>query len=351
MEKTKKRMKPATKIKLILVGMALCLVGAFFMLKTMDEAQYKYENQATVTVKDGVADPSGFNGTLKVEKDGKFRFIADWGDWENYDPALATGFITAVTVKDSSGTLMFETSGESLHAESVEMDLTAGEYALEFKFLGSKETFDEYCMEEGFAVGGDSIGIFKDGTWDRTFTVKAKEVTRNAYIFGVTCGLTFGLLLVALIATLGTMGRKEGGPKYDERQIAEQGKAYKYGFFTGLIMCSLHLIFDLVGVDLHIDKSVMLFLIIVIPVCVSATHMILHDAYFQLNENKRFLIICLAAIGILNLVFAVKEIASGTLLVNGVLTFMKSTNLFSALMMFYIILITGIKSYLDKKED
>lgn len=52
------------------------------------------------------------------------------------------------------------------------------------------------------------------------------------YYYGVFAGIVLGLLLVLIIVL---MNRKKGLDKYDERQIAGRGKAFRAGFFTLLI--------------------------------------------------------------------------------------------------------------------
>ena len=351
-KKEKKCLKTATKIKIAILGMAATVLGFVLLINYYPDGKYEIGRTETITVTDGKADPAGFSETLNIEKSGKYQIHAEWGDWQNYDPATQSGFITVFTLKNPEGLTLFETTGESLSVDSIDYDLDKGSYSLEFKFRCSQEEPDKYCEEHQYKNDSEPADLFKNGSWERRFVVFAKDNNdKLGSAIAVCLGVLFGLFLVSLIVALGTMGRKAGAPKYDERQIAEQGKSYKYGFFTALIICALHLVFDMAGIDHHLEKSVMLLIIIVVPVAVAATHMILHDAYFQLNENRKFMTISLAIIGICNLFFAIKEIADGKFIVDGVVTFLGACNLIAALMLFYIIVILGIKAYLDKKEE
>ena len=91
--------------------------------------------------------------------------------------------------------------------------------------------------------------------------------------------------------------------------------------------------------------------VMVVMVAVVATPLIMKDAYFSLRENKRFLIIVVGLLGLLNLAIGVGAIASGRIMADGKVSFMGGANLAAAALLIYIEIAIIIKSIIDKKED
>lgn len=170
--------------------------------------------------------------------------------------------------------------------------------------------------------------------------------TGLAMILGVICGI---LIVVIIFAIKGI--RNKGRAKYDERQIAVQGKAYKTAFFTMLILAGLYVSIDLVGIDLPVQPSLAVFTIIVISVCVMATPMILKDAYFELHDNRKRIIIGLLFLFIGNAFPAVAKLTTDGLMENGELNFLGTSNLLCSFLMLYILVLYWIKTLIDKRED
>ncbi|MBP5298295.1 MAG: hypothetical protein J6Z09_04015 [Lachnospiraceae bacterium] len=240
MDKEKKglHLKRATKLKIIFAGLLTTVAAMFATIYLADDQTYNLSRKLAVTVEDGVAHPGNVSGGFDIKKAGKFGFKSEWGDWENYNPETQSGFITALTIKDPAGEVIFETTGESLKADSQILDLKEGPYTLEYVFLANQEDYDAFLLEHFGEKSEEPADCFKDGTWERNYTLVADESHPKAVVVGAFFGLIFGGFLAALLMVLGTRDDKSV-PKYDERQIAEQGKAYKYGFFTALIMLAL----------------------------------------------------------------------------------------------------------------
>ena len=172
----------------------------------------------------------------------------------------------------------------------------------------------------------------------------------NEASLGLVMGILCGILITVIIFSVKSI-RNKGKVKYDERQIAVQGKAYKIAFFTLLILDGLYACTDLIGLELPVSPSLAVFTNIVIAVCVMATPMILQDAYFQLNDNRKLIIIGLLFLLIGNAVPAVGKLVTEGLMENGKLSFIGTSNLLCSFMMLYILALYGIKTLIDKKEE
>ncbi|SDA43992.1 hypothetical protein SAMN02910368_00504 [Lachnospiraceae bacterium G11] len=352
MDKEKKglHLKRATKLKIIFAGLLTTVAAMFATIYFTDDQSYNLSWIINVTVEDGATDPAYSSGGFDIKKAGKFKFKAQWGDWENLDPETQAGFITALTIKDSAGEVIFETTGESLKAESRIFDLEEGGYTLEYRFLANQEDLDAYLLEHFGEKSEEPADCFKDGTWEREYSLVADESHPKAVVVGALFGLIFGGFLAALLMVLGTRDDKNV-PKYDERQIAEQGKAYKYGFFTALMMLALVACSGLLQIEIPMEQSMLCTFVVVVMVAVMATPLIMKDAYFSLRENKRFLIIVVGILGLVNLAIGVGAIASGRIMADGKVSFMGGANLAAAALLIYIEIAIIIKSIIDKKED
>ena len=346
MVKKIKNMKSATKIKILLVAMLALLMGFLFMIFHTPEDQ-EFTVSRTITIKDGVADVKEFEAgfTANPEKEGKYTIRSTWDD-EEY------GFISALEFKDVNGNTFFDFTGGWCDVTSEEVKIPAGQCTIIFKVLSNEDEFATYCKEHfgDYTVEDSDEFAFKDGTYEMNYRIEVKESTQKAFVLGILFGVGFGMLLVALIVVISTYNKKPG-PKYDERQIAVQGKAYKYAFFTMLILCGIGLVLDAVDAIPFLSEGVYTFICVMISLCVAATIMILQDAYFQLNENRKFITIMIIILAILNLLMGMGAFASGRAYVDGVFRFEGATNLIVAAAMFYIIIVLVIKTIRDKKED
>ncbi len=122
----------------------------------------------------------------------------------------------------------------------------------------------------------------------------------KAYAIGLGIGVLAGLAgyLIWWLAC----GRK-CGRKYDERQIAAQGRAAKAAFFTNLIYTAACIaVFTAMEAPSAVVQTA-LFLGLLLSVGVYAVVCILRDAYFNLSDSPRKTLILLgvlAAIQFLN---------------------------------------------------
>ena len=166
-------------------------------------------------------------------------------------------------------------------------------------------------------------------------------------------GLFFGIAIVAIISLVTRfLSKDKGTTKYDEMQERTRGIAYKYAFWTVLLIEGLlgvlglteaYSTFPLRGFMLH-------FTVMIIGIMVQVCYSIWHHAYIGLNTNVKKFIICCSFLSIANFLGAIRGIAQGTMLVDGILEF-PYVQLLCALMFIIIAVEFAIRNHLDKKED
>ncbi len=337
-------MSKKSKNVIIILACMITLVCA--LVAILPGYHYSTKLNTTVTVKDGKVDPASARAGLPIGRSGKYVFTADW--WLENDP----GFVTALSISDETGREVFSVSGQELMCDSVVMDLQAGIYTCEFEFLADAASYAAYCQahfpEEDIADFDDSF--VKDGTWDMVYSIEAGPAYRSGYIIGIMAGILFGILFIALVAVL---ARKDttAVSKYDERQIAMQGKAAKYAFYTMLVYSmAAAVILDLNLVPV-ISPAVLLFAGAMLGAGVMVTYALLKDAYFKMNESKRTWIIAFGIITVFNVFLGIISLARNEILADGILRISEVGNLLCGVLMAYILILCCVKNIIDRREE
>jgi hypothetical protein len=120
-------------------------------------------------------------------------------------------------------------------------------------------------------------------------------------VIGIGIGLGIYFLLFRYL-------RGKGGSvfsKYDERQKAAQGKAYRNGYWTLVGLLALWYVANLCDIWLPSGRNLTILIVMLAGVLVYVVSCILMDAYIGLNDNRKRSIISLSVVGVLNLVLAV----------------------------------------------
>ncbi len=168
---------------------------------------------------------------------------------------------------------------------------------------------------------------------------------------GQSVGLAIGVALGLVVAIIILKAINKDGKmitKYDEMQEKARGKAYKYAFWT---VIGLEAIMAIIrsGVDeIPIEDLLVHFIIIVLGIMVQVTYAIWHDAYVGINTNPQKYAIFAILISVINLFFGGMAIASGRMIVDGVLRF-PFGNIICGLIFVIIGVEVFIKNYIDKK--
>lgn len=164
-------------------------------------------------------------------------------------------------------------------------------------------------------------------------------------------GFLTGLLLVFAVSAIISIIKKKNNKKtaeYDERQILARGSAFSTAFFTSMIYMIVCAMLDILEVK-WAEFSVQMFLGLFLSATVFASVCILKDAYFT-DRSKRMPFIVIFLLVIVSNMFAlIMNIIDGeSMLTNGILN-SNIINAGAAVMFIVILIVTIIKSIMDKK--
>ena len=123
----------------------------------------------------------------------------------------------------------------------------------------------------------------------------------NNYYFGVFLGVF--LLLIIIRRKF-----KFTECKYDERQTAIRGKAYKYAMITGVIAGIIAAI--LVETDMFpVTGSLAIIMVSLLMITVYTVYMVISGVYFGISGNWKRWTVLISAIGLFNLIIGIGRIA------------------------------------------
>lgn len=168
------------------------------------------------------------------------------------------------------------------------------------------------------------------------------------YLLGFLCGVA----AVAVIAfVVGFVMRKKGKKacRYDERQEAIQGRAYKAAFVTLAVYELVCGFFDLCTGLVWCDRIVGAFIGVAIALAVFGVSGILSDAYFRNGENQGLFAALFAFVSVVNIGFGIWKIIDGEFVVDGVLTH-HCLNMVVGLMFVPMLIAMLVKRVRDKRE-
>lgn len=159
-------------------------------------------------------------------------------------------------------------------------------------------------------------------------------------------------IIVAIVAFLMTKSvREESQKKYDERQLTEQMKGYKYGFFSVLLFLIVYAVIGNMTDMSWFTPDAVAITGIGIGVAVFAAYSIWKGAYFnsQMKSQKN---VCwlFGIVGIMNAWLATTKILSGQMIEEGELTG-AYMNLVIGVLFLVIFLVSCVKELKDRKEE
>ena len=341
-----RRYDMSKKGKTLLVLVALLLAAVSVMIAIAPKNNYSAKLNTVVDVSGAETQPGFTQTVLTVKKDGLYQFSADW--WMDEAP----GFVTGLIVYDEAGNSVFSVTGNMLSADSAIRNLKKGRYTFRFQPLTSAEAYRAYVTENfpGEEIGEVDESVFFDGTFNMCYLVEIKEYMKNAKLISTLFGVVVGCLLVAIVLVASKKETPAIG-KYDERQIAAQGEAFKYGFYTMMVYMLILLICHASGVDIPLETGLQILVGILISAAVLATILIMKDAYFRLDENRIGWIMFFVAMALLNLVIGAVNIMNGNNIADGKLTTAGNANLFCGVVLAYLLIVILVKTVKDRKEE
>lgn len=166
------------------------------------------------------------------------------------------------------------------------------------------------------------------------------------YSLGIICGIAATIVFcICMKKIIRKMGGKFGGCRmmketaFDERQLLARGQAYKYAFFTLMAYVAIAgLLNEASNVSFLMSFGGM-WIGVCIAIGVFAITCILKDAYMNLYENAKGVIMMFSVIGLVDVALGLRVfLHKGSLLENGVVS-LDSTNLVVGILVLVIVVV------------
>ncbi len=334
-----------------------CVMGIMFVLSVVlyffPRHNYSTNTTVMVEIEDGVALRGKLQPTITVNKSGEYVMIMDWMD--NEEPS----FITGIFVTDGNGNEIFSGTGSLARIETLPKKLSKGKYRFNIEFLASPEAFDAFAKQHGLddeeTVNPVASDFYKDGTAFMKYTVSVRESGQQFTLAMLIGAMIVGILLTVIILNVSRKG-EACSQVYDERQIVNRGKAYKYAFITMLIyMVLLEVCYaaaDFVGsFKMPVDNMTLILVGILISVLVYAIYAILKDAYFRPDDNRSFLFGFYIVLTVMDIVIGIYHVINGDAVKDGMITFFGCGGLLAGIAMAILIAVVIIKRVQDKRSE
>ena len=114
--------------------------------------------------------------------------------------------------------------------------------------------------------------------------------------------------------------RRKQQKKFDERQIAAQGRAFKYAYLTLILYLLVYAILDMGFKIVWCELIFGIALGIAFSLSTYFAYCIFQDAYFGVGESKPGALIGVNIIGLSQLLMVVECIEDGSIVENGIIT-------------------------------
>ena len=338
----KKWLVPAL-IAVLFVGI---LGIAFWANKEESVTQFWFKEE--INVVEGVADITEHTIPFTLEEDDTYIVNVKW-------TAEKPGLISGVVLYDDADEISFYCTGDTVDAESIELELEAGEYYAKYMYFTNPEAFETFITTVDATLPEDA------GTYDyaenESFTMTyhfninyaSSLAYRMGYLVGMLVGVAVGLILVALCFKYVRI-RKGSNFEYDERQQLARGNGFKYAYVTGIVYNGVLCLFTATGIPVPVAQSVLIMIGILLTVLVYVIYCIQHDAYVSLNENANRLMIVFTVIGVINTFIGVMHLIHGTMFKDGVFTF-HGMNLLCGIFMLVVTVVLFAHTKLQSSEE
>ena len=302
-----------------------------------------------IHVVDGVADITEHSIPFDLAEDGTYVVKVKW---ENEKAGLVSG----IALRNEAGEIVFFCTGDTVNAESTEMELKAGTYQAQYLYFTNLEELMEaaaladevtYDNMQEFAIEGNE-------TYEMTYHFNISRIRSTEYNLGLLCGMLVGVvcgLVVVMLMFKYVKVKKDGSSfEYDERQQVARGNGFKYGYITSIIYNAVLCFIAMLGNPLPIDMSVLILAGILLSILVYVVYCIQHDAYVSLNENANRLMVVFAIIGGVNSLIGIIHIMEGTMIEDGMITF-RCMNLLCGIMMLAVTGILFVHTKLQARDE
>ena len=343
------------KVRNLILILGSIVVFIALLLIFYPKNNYSSNFETNVTIRDSSAENDTFETSVDVKRKG--IYVISFSFWQGESPNYRVpGFISGITILDEKGNIVKATSAGALEIEYTPITLEKGKYTLKVKVLSDQKSYDEFCQKYlDMPSSADTIDIFKDGSWQMHYNFKIQQYV-GLFIIGLIAGSIF--LVAVLMIPILDFARidKDKTKQYDERQIAMQGKAYKYAFYTILIYFSLIALLTLLNdlplfIKLPFSSDLLIIFGLLLGIIVFAVTAVMKDAYFSLNDNKNFFITFFSILAFVNLAFGIYHIAHGDIARDNGFTMVNFGNLLFGTAMLVLLISMLLKKIKDRKKN
>lgn len=339
-------MKKKWLVPVLIAVLFVGIVGIAF-LANKEESVTEFWFDEEINVVDGVADITEHSIPFTLAEDDTYVVNVKW-------TAEKPGMISGVALCNETDEILFFCTGDTVDAESGELELEAGEYYAKYMYFVNEEAFDTFTTLVDATVYDESPYDFAENesfTMTYHFNInRARSVAYNlGYMVGMLVGVVVGLLVVMLCFKYIKI-RKGSNFEYDERQQLTRGNGFKYAYVTGIVYNGVLCLLTMSGIPLPAEQSVLIMIGILISVLVYVIYCIQHDAYVSLNENANRLMIVFTVLGVINTFIGVMPLIHGTMFENGVVTF-RGINLLCGIFMLVVTVVLFAHTKLQSREE
>ena len=331
-------MKKSSIVKRVIIAVLFAAVllstPLLFLIKTPEEKKTQ-KWSSTIEINERVLSPASNSIDFKIDKAGEhnlyFSLIPEGFDKDSIGNVKLSdlGFITTFVVTDSNDNVVYSSTQGAIYLDTV-IYLMPGNYKVTYYYFSDPDEFYDFestnivsIKEASQMVKDINFPAFKEnGTtvFNYEFCCLSKEEAKVFPSIMLSWGLLVGLLAGFLLAEFLLFG-KDSEKRFDERQILEQGKAFKIGFFVLLVTIEAIIILNFTGIASVADYPVFYQIAIFLGLLSYVVYCIWHESYFAINEKSTRVIILFAFIAAINIVIGIINAIHGQIIVDGRITF------------------------------
>lgn len=166
-------------------------------------------------------------------------------------------------------------------------------------------------------------------------------------------GMILLLVVVAAIIALffGLRRSRAEHRQFDERQLALRAEGYRKGFFTTLAAGAAALFLVEAEIVPLACATLMMYLALIAGIVTFAVFCIVKDVFFHIGEKGTYYMVVCGVIVLADGAAAVSEIVNGTILENGVPTFMSCSSLVLALVFLVILIALLVRKFAGERDE
>lgn len=340
-------MKKKWLIPVLIAVLFVGIVGGA-IIANLEENVTTFWFDEEINVVDGVADITEHTIPFTLAEDDTYVVNVKW-------TAEKPGMISGVALYDETDEIVFYCTGDTVDAESTELELAAGEYHAKYMYFTNEESFNTFTESVDATVYDEEPYDYAENesfTMTYHFNVsRARSFAYNmGYLTGMLLGVGAGLIVVALCFKYVKIRKQGSNFEYDERQQLARGNGFKYAYVTGIVYNGVLCLLTMAGIPLPAEQSVLIMIGILLTVLVYAVYCIQHDAYVSLNENANRLMIVFIILGGINTFIGVMHVIHGTMFENGIFTF-HGINLLCGIFLLVVAVVLFAHTKLQAREE